>query len=401
VPEAQKDELLPLWLAYTKPFKGSPRFHTWSILSVSSGVLERRTWLSLGGLGRVYPNQFIVLCGGPGTGKSTTSNLATSLIKDLNKVLGDKGIKFGPDKMTPAALIKRFKTTHQQIEAGGLKFEQSAMYLHSTELSTMIEDIGGGSLAHDLLKLYDCDDYFEKELAGEGIIKIFAPCANFLSDTTPSFLSGYLPREKSGMGLTARMIFATEMGAVEMDEDVPHGDVAIKGRIMNHLLRMQRMVGEFRMTDEAKAFFRAWFGPYREKMFAMHDGAFMRHFYARKPTHIRKVAMVLSAGRSSDYLIQKEDIEGAMALIDEAEPFMDKSFGVKDMKKVDDATKVLLDLVPWHSEISKADLQQALVTTGIAGSQSDFDGLLAFHVGSGSVKVRIENTDRMFYRRVK
>lgn len=346
---------------------------------------------------------FIVLCGGPGTGKTTASNLACSFVKKMNKRLpaGTKSLYFGPDKMTPAALLKRFTYATRTLKAEtGEAFEQSALYLHSTEFATMIKDIGGGSLSDDLLKLYDCDDFFDKELSGEGLISVPGPCLNLLADTTPAFLSGFLPREESGTGLTARIIFATEFGKVEMDEEVPNGDKAIRERILNHLARMFRMSGACTVTSSAKVYWAEWFKRYRDELFSLSDGSYMRNFYARKPTHLRKIAMVLSASRSSNRVIEQRDFEEALELVNEAEPFMSRSFGVKDFKKVDDAIKVILEAMPYFpSEISKQKLIALLFENGMSGAGTELDGMIRTLIEGGMVKQRIEGI-KYFYSRL-
>lgn len=391
-------------MEYVKPFKGSPRYHRWSIISVMAAVLERRVWFPMGGLSPIHPNLYVVLCGGPGTGKTTASNLACSFVKEYNKRQKGDGsrIQFGPDKVTPAALLNRFQKYTKQIKGvqGKLAFEQSAMYLHSTELSTLIKDIGGGSLSDDLLKLYDCDDYFEKEIVMKGTIKIPGPCLNFLGDTTPTFLSGFLPRQESGTGLTARIIFATEMGRVEMDEEVPEGDKVLYEEIVNEIGRMHRMCGRFQVDLRAKEWFSDWFKNHRDKLFDLHDGSYMRNFYARKPVHIRKVAMALSAGRSSNRVIMPEDYQRAVEFIEEAEPFMDKSFGVKEFRKVDDATKQILDQVPFEpSQLTKPALIQSLYSSGLSGSIVDLDNILKTLVDGKLINRSLEGAIEIYSRK--
>lgn len=380
------------YMAYVAPFKGSTRHHRWSVISITAALLERRVWLSLGGLGSIYPNLYVVLCGGPGVGKTTTSNMACRFLKKLNDRLGRGcGVRFGPDKVTPAALFPRMQKATKTLTgiSGCPKFEQSAIYIHSTELATIIKDIGGGSLSDDLLKLYDCDDYFEKETMKGGVIKIAGPCLNFLADTTPSFLSGYLPREESGTGLTARIIFATEPGGVDMDEEVPDGNKVLYEKILGHCARIYRMAGPFRISLEAKAWWKTWYKGYRSKLFSIPDGAFMRYFYARKPTHIRKVAMGLSASRDSSRVIGLKDLQQSIEFLEEAEPYMEKSFGVKDFRYVEDSIKQILDAIPYRpGHISRAALLHSLYYSGLSGSLADFDNMIKTLI-SGKLIARV------------
>jgi len=389
-------------MEYTKPFKGSMRYHRWCILSCVAAAMERRCWIPLGGLGKVYPNMYVVICGGPGRGKTIVSNLATSFIKKYNFSLrpDEPDIKFGPDKVTPAALLKRFQRCTKTIkgipELGTI--EQSAMYMHSTELSTFIRDIGGGAITDDLLKLYDCDDYFEKELIKDGVIKIPYPCLNLLADTTPAFLSGFLPREESGTGLTARIIFVTEFGRVEMDEEVPDGDSKLASSIVAEFARVHALSGPFRFTLDAKEWWKEWWKKHQVALYEAHEGSFMSHFYARKPVHMRKVAMLLSAARDSSRIIQLEDLENALEFINDLEPNMAKSFGVQDFKRTADLAKVILDLIPMDRDISKGDLINAMYYSGVAGAITDLNGFLTTLLEGRLITERTINAERMFKR---
>lgn len=395
-------DLLSAYLAYVEPFKGSRRYHVWSILSVISALLERRAWLSLGGLGRIYPNQYVVLCGGPGTGKTKSAEIAVDLLKAYNKSLGpdNGGIKLGPDKFTPAALFKKFASATKTMNLPTGKFEQSSIFLFSTEFSTMIKDIGGGAISDDLLKLYDCSDSFEKELVGGGTIRIAKPCLNLLACTTPSFLSSFMPREQSGTGLSARIIFATELDKVPKEPRIPDGNADLRKLILAHMGRIHKLSGEVRMDLGAEGFYSDWFYSNEEKLYELSGYGFMSHFYSRKPDHLRKIAMVISAGDDSARIIRKEHLERALGIIEEAEPFMDKSFGVKDFLKIDNAAQVVADAIPRHpARIAKWELIQSLFYgSGTSGNIIALDGILKTLDEAKMVKRITEGTEIFFTR---
>jgi len=381
--------LYEAYLEYCKPFKGSSRYARWAWLSCLSATLERRVWIPHGGLNPIYPNQFIVLCGGPGLGKTENSRLATNILKEFNKTLTPgTGIKFGPDKMTPAALLKRMSESQKTVRSNTMpSYNQSAVFLHSTEFSTMIKDIGGGAMSDDLLKLYDCDDYFEKEIiTNNTLIRIPNPCLNLLADTTPSFLSNFLPSEESGTGLTARIIFAVELGRVEMDDTVPEGDAALRAGIVDHLKLLYAMNGPVTLDSEALVLWKELFKKMRDDMFAMPDGSYLRNFYARKPTHIKKIALTLACAENLT-IINARHLQKALEIIDEAEPFMDKVFGVKEMSKMADASKRILDTVPWNPLVIGAeDLMNAIFMSGMGGGQKEFDDRMQYLVTARLVK---------------
>jgi hypothetical protein len=264
----------------------------------------------------------------------------------------------------------------------------------------MLRDIGGGTLSDDLLKLYDNDDCFEKETVGGGITRIPYPCLNFLGDTTPAFLSAYLPAEASGTGLTARVIFAVEQGEVEMDEELPAGDKILRMQIIQHIKRMHGMVGEMKFADEIKPLWSSTFREIRKLTHKFPDGSFMRNFYARKQDHLRKICMVLSACRDNSKIILEEDLETALALLADVEPFMDKIFGVRDISKTVDAPKRIFDCIPFYpDEIGEAELIAAVFRGGMAGQVKSFEELVELMLRGEMVKMRQDATGKKFYHK--
>jgi hypothetical protein len=378
-------------MRYTEPFAGSARFHRWAIISCIAALLERRCYFSLGGLSTIYPNQYIIICGGPGTGKSTTSNLAVAFIKQYNKTV-EKGVFFGPDKTTPAALLKRFSKCTKSVPHKGKEEQHSPVFLHSTELATVIKDIGGGSMSDDLLKLYDCDDMFEKELVNQRW-QIQNPCLNILADTTPNFLAGFLPSESSGTGLTARMIFATEPGRVPFNVEVPEGDAILRQKIILEVARIHRMNGEFHETPEARKFWHTWYPKHLTRMFTIPSNNFMRYFYARKPVHVRKVAMALAASENSSLKISEKNYEDAIYFIEEAEPFMANSFGVKSWTRMEDLPTVILGCMTKEKWMTEGEIAKLIIDAGAAGPLKDLTGYLAMFVASGLAKRKEGNSE--------
>jgi len=398
------NDLLTTYMNYVEPFKGSRRLHVWSCISMAAAVLERRVWMPLGGIGELYPNMYILLVAGAGSGKTTNAKIAVGLINEFNRSLGpaNGGIKFGPDKATPAAIFERFVDCKKTIKGVPVKGEitQSAMYIFSTELSTYIKDIGGGSMADDMLKLYDCDDLFVKELKRDGRFEIHGPCLNFFGATTSSFLMKHMPTEASGTGLTARIIFATDNGRIDKDPEVPAGDPVLKAQLIAHIARIHRMKGPMEFDPDTREWWNNWFYEQEEKMYDIPDGSFMRTFYARKQPHVRKLAMILSAGRSSDRIVRLEDVKRAVEVIEEAEPYMQESFGLRDFSKVPELPSLVMGMIT-DKEISADKMMFKLFQMGYTGLSAMVLEMLETFVMTGVVSKREDSMGAMWYRRVQ
>jgi hypothetical protein len=336
---------------------------------------------------------YVVLAGEAGTGKTVSADIATDVLKDYNQSLGPSngGIKFSRSKVTPAALIKNLSEATKLIKAvpGVEQLNQSAMYIYSSEFGVFIEDIGGGYVGTDMLMYYDCPRLFEKETLSGALIKIPNPCVNLLACTTPSFLSSHISHETSGTGLVSRMIFAAEFDKVTLLPNPPAPNKLIRGQLITELGRIHRMSGEMRRNPAAEKLWEETFYDIREKLQELPGGSFRRNFYARKLDYINKLSMVLSACRTSNRIIEPADIERARSIIEEAEPHMEKSFGVKDFKRIPDAAKQVYDMMPEGREIPKGQLIQDLYRSGVSGALSDLDNILKLLVEGKMVRQRI------------
>lgn len=396
--------LLETYLDFVKPYKGSTRFHTWCAISAASATVEKRVWYPKGPEARLNLNQYIWLVGGPGTGKTFSADLATEQIRKYNKSLGEgqRGICFGPNKATPAALLlhmsRLYKTIRRPFESDYIG--QSALYLYSRELSSIIKDIGGGSFSDDLLDLYDMgtDDYV-KELAGNGILKIKAPCLNILACTTPSFLSSFMPRENSGTGLTARVMFICETRVSQKSYGYITTDKSLELKVQSHLRRLHKTTGPIQPTKDALNFIIETDQACMRKIDSGLLSTFMTHFYARKTEHLIKVGSILSLMESSRLQLTQQHLEKALDLIESEEPYMGKSFGVQDFKRTPDASKLILEAIPFHTDISRVALQTKLYSDGVAGSQFDFENLLNYLIEGKMVQRKVKD-NQLYYRRL-
>ena len=393
--------LIDTYIEYVKPYKGSPRYHEAVALSMVSSMIEKRIWYPKGDM-KLYLNQYIFLVGGPGTGKTFACDLGTDQIHKYNKSLGpaNGGIKFGPNKATPAAFLHALKRLQKTIKSPAHIFDQSAMYLYTRELSSIIKDIGGGSFADDLLDLYDmADQDYVKELVGEGIIKIIRPCLNILACTTPTFLSSFMPREQSGTGLTARILFANEPKMHEKSYDEVRLDPKLDERIQKHLARLHRTIGAIRRTKESDEFLK---DQDKKSMNKLRDGvltSFLENFYARKTEHIIKVASAYSLSESSNLTLELKHLERAVKFIEEQEKTIYLAFGVSDIRRNADSSKIILDAIPYHTCIAKDALLQKLFGNGLAGTMQEIDGLLTF-LSEGNL-IECKNMDGITrYRRI-
>ena len=81
---------------------------------------------------------------------------------------------------------------------------------------------------------------------------------------------------------------------------------------------------------------------------------------ARRPTHIRKLCMVMSASRSSDLVIEEEDFVRAEKALTSAEVSMTKAFGGLGKSDYTDAAETVIDFIQQRGVVTRSELLKVL-----------------------------------------
>jgi hypothetical protein len=101
----------------------------------------------------------------------------------------------------------------------------------------------------------------------------------------------------------------------------PESDFKILQRDLEILTTMN---GEFTFTDDGKAEYMEWYTVEEEKLQADEDPAdpALSGYQGRRATHIKKLCMILSASRGTDYKITGKDFRRALRLLELTEKKM-------------------------------------------------------------------------------
>lgn len=326
---------------YAKYAEGSESpeaFHLWTGLSVLASAARKNVWINQQKY-ILYPNLFVILTGPPGkVAKSTTMRLGRALL------LGVEGIKFGPDAVTVEELIVQIEKSHDG--------RQSALTIHSTELSSLIEP-SGIKMIQFLTDIFDSDIGWKYSTKGSGKNDIKNPVVNLLGATTPSWIATGMPVNAVGHGFTSRVIFVYD-DLVEHAVPFP-GDVdrELVKRLINDLNHISRLEGEFQYDPgEGEQFpenieWLGWdpemglesedgswrvgakwvYGYYYSRIFNSTASDFrMEGYHWRKRNHILKVAMLISIASRDDLIITGKDIVAAWQILEGTEKKMVRTF---------------------------------------------------------------------------
>lgn len=336
------------WLhAYVRHtrFSESPTpYHFWTGVATIAGALRRRVWIDEREF-QWTPNFYIILVGPPGiVAKSTSIRGGMSLLEQV------PGVKLGPQSVTWQALTQALEEAQDAVIVPGFPDPKvmSCITIAISELGTFLRP-ENRELLDVLIPLWDgqCESWGRRTKT-QGSTVILNPWLNIVGCTTPAWLKDNFPQVLVGGGLTSRIVFVY---ADKKRQLVPYPSQIItssdykteREHLLADLLRIAELAGEFELTPEAREYGSQWYdnhwhGP-RDTIVASER---FEGYWARKQTHIHKLAMVLSASKRDSLLITKEDLEEAVYHITALEKDMQKVFssiGVANSAKV--ATEVL------------------------------------------------------------
>jgi hypothetical protein len=301
-------------------FGEAPRhMYFWTGISTLAGVLRRKCWIDQAYF-RWYPNFYVVLVAPPGiVSKSTTAGIGMDLLRAV------PGVKFGPEIVTWQALATSFVNAAETFEYQGLHHTQSALTIESSEFGNLLNP-QDKEMVDILVTLWDGKG-LRKETKHSGNDEIINPWINLIACTTPSWIAGNFPEYLIGGGLTSRMVFvyadAKEKYVAYPGDNVPKDLAEIKRKLVDDLEHITiNCVGEYCLSADAKIWGEQWYEHhYTHKPANLDDDRFGGYF-ARKQTHVHKLALVLAAATRDDTVIEVCDLELANTMVTDLEPDM-------------------------------------------------------------------------------
>lgn len=325
----------------------SPRlFHVWQALFNVSCALGRRCYFPFGPL-QIFPNQFILLVGTPGTRKSTAAGLGKKVLK------ANTGVKFAPQDTAgqrqgivaamqgsdmPKEFLESIELAGQDknmlslsdiMEVTNVPESEEAVYVAeadkhhiavvSSEFSRFIGQ-NNISMLDFLATMWDGDDYEYQLKSSKTELK--NPLINLVGCTTPTSIANSLPPAAGGQGFLSRIILV--YGARKYKEvprpTVPSLDVV--GRVGQRLNDIYyKMAGAFLETPDAERLSRDLYS-YKLEITDSRFG----YYAERRYTHLIKLSMVLAASRGTQ-TIERSDVEEAHRILRATESGMADALG--------------------------------------------------------------------------
>jgi hypothetical protein len=359
----------------------------WTGVSTIAGVLRRKCWIDQKSF-KWFPNFYVVLVAPPGiVSKSTTAGIGMELLRAV------PGVKFGPEIVTWQALATSFVNAAETFEYQELHHTQSALTIESSEFGNLLNP-QDKEMVDILVTLWDGKG-LKKETKHSGNDEIVNPWINLIACTTPSWIAGNFPEYLIGGGLTSRMVFVY---AEQKEKLVPYlhkvapGNYAeTKAKLLEDLETIAlKCVGEYKLTPEAERWGEEWYAKHYngERPKNLDDDRFGGYF-ARKQTHIHKLAMVLAAAQRNEMVIEAEDLQLANTMVTDLEPDMAMVFS--KIGKTDDSFYAdrLIAFVRRQGEVPFKEVFRFVHSQ--FPSLRDFEDILAGCVRAGYLTVYNKN----------
>lgn len=294
-------------------------YHRWCAVSIMGALLGRQAWINFG-VGNIYPNQYIMLMGEPGTRKGTAMGVARKLLKKAGYT------RFAKDKTSKERFLVDMKVLDNSDEMlsdlENLSMDApSESYIMAGEFTDFLGQ-GNMDFVTFLTNVWDNLDVYEHpKLHGKSVV-VQKPTVNLLGGNTPEGFALAFPPEALGNGFLSRVILlhAEPTGTRIPWPEIP--DQLLLADLANRMIAVRKeFEGEVPLTAEARKIA----GEIYKKEIPVDDARF-RHYQQRRYIHMLKLSLLLAVYNFSAR-IDVEHIVRANTMLAAAERHMPKALG--------------------------------------------------------------------------
>lgn len=299
----------PTWLQRilhaTDELESPKSFWYWASLAAIAAVVKDNVWLNRGGAFKQYPNIYVMLLARSGLRKGPPINLAKRLVTKVNNTRIING------RSSIQAILKEMGTAY--TIPGGKVINKSDAFIISSELSaSLVDDKATMNILTDLYdRLYNEGEW--KSLLKMETFNLKDPIVSMLVGTNePHFRDFFAEKDVQG-GFIGRMFVIAESkkhrtNSLINDLEHPFND----DLFLPHLRAISKLSGEFQSlhkTDAGEIFTR-WYTELDQVYDKVEDKT---GTLERIGESVIKVSMLLSLARSTDLIINEQDINEAIA----------------------------------------------------------------------------------------
>ena len=320
-------------------------FHRWSLLTCLGAYLGRQYRLPFGDF-NIFPNQYVMLIGDPGTRKSTAIKLAKRItssagydkfsaertskekfLLDLEGVEGDDGAATSVNAVM------------QNIFGDSSLADPREVFITADEFN---EFVGSSNLEFLSLlgSLWDWDSPdapFKQRLKTSRSVSIYQPTINILAGNTHAGFTEAFPPQAIGQGFLSRLILVYGENSGKKIAFPTPPPAELKQRLVDTFARIKStVIGDAKLSDKAKGMLQTIYHSFE----GLEDARF-RHYSTRRYTHLLKLCLLCSAANARTEIVA-EDVLFANTLLTYTEHKMPNAMGeFGKAKNADVAAKII------------------------------------------------------------
>jgi len=360
---------LKSYVHYCHDSEPPTKFQEWMGVSVISSALQRKCRLNWGSL-VFYPNFYLVLVAPPGRArKGTAMAFARKFIDKMN-------ISLISDTTSLQALIRRMSEstyTEESSEEGYFE-SHSSVTAFSPELAVFL-GFANKELISNLCNFYDCLDLFRYETISRDVEEVIGVFLTLIGATTPNQIKETMSTETIGIGLTSRIIFIYEERIKKRIVcpffTLSEEGIALEKDLIEDLTKIRSLRGDFKVTKGFLQYWSDWYGNYPEE--STLDPIHFGNYWERRPTHLFKLSMVMSAAESDDMIITEDHLKESIRFLEETEVKMPRTFQYAGEFSKAENLKRLMHFIAINEEVSKDILMKEFL---MYMSEGDLDEYL-------------------------
>lgn len=340
------------------------QYVVWSALSLIGATLKNNVRLEIGTY-TLYPNQFVVLVGPPGVGKSSSMAMVSDIIKEnkLNPLVNTLSDRITAEKIIEQ-IAKGWNTAptfkNQQVVVGALDHN---CLIFSSEIRVLL---GASEWMLEFLEEAWSRTTFEYQTKTQGSVSIDSMCCSLLAGSVPNALRSMDKDSKMVItgGFSSRCLFiyadtpSKDLTFPESLKKTPKSK-ALFDDLVTDLHDIASIRGEFSIATDARILFEDFL---KKNRIAGKDdnNEAIANFRARIKAHTLKLAMILSASRSSSLIIEQLDMANAIHEMQRITQTLEKLFrGAGDAVDAENVARVQ-SLLEKRGMASRNEILKAL-----------------------------------------
>lgn len=322
------------FVEYASIGETSPRIMRWVGVFTIAAVLRRKVFIDQDRF-QWSPNFYILLIAPPGeVMKSTSMDEGIRLLKKVYDANGEREIDLGPQMTTWQQLLEHMQDSYRGYPLpDNPDFGASCVSIGLSEFGLLFD-------ADDKFMVTNLTDMWDgklgtilKETKTSGNTQVENAWLNIIGCATPEWIANNFKGNLIGDGFGSRPVY---LYAEQGDKFVAYPKLQkksaqrkqVEADLVERLSVMAGYAGEMQMTPAAYAWGEKWYEEYRQARKKLPQ----RHvsLVVRKQTHLHKLAIVLSCAKGKFPVIDVEEMEEALAMLDDVEQDAFKVFGFVD-----------------------------------------------------------------------